>query len=46
MEKIKVNLKENSYDILIGNELLRNIENIIDNNSKRHFIITDKHVDA
>lgn len=46
MEKIKVNLKENSYDILIGNGLLRNIENIIDNNSKRNFIITDKNVDA
>ncbi|MCK9267650.1 MAG: 3-dehydroquinate synthase [Alkaliphilus sp.] len=46
MEKIKVNLKENSYDILIGNGLLENIENIIDNNSKRNFIITDKNVDA
>lgn len=46
MEKIKVNLKENSYDILIGNGLLRNLENIIDNNSKQNFIITDKNVDA
>ncbi|HZJ76150.1 MAG TPA: 3-dehydroquinate synthase [Oscillospiraceae bacterium] len=46
MEKIKVNLRENSYDILIGNGLLRNLENIIDNNSKPNFIITDKNVDA
>ena len=46
MEKIRVNLKENSYDILIGNGLLRNLENIIDNNSKQNFIITDKNVDA
>lgn len=46
MEKIRVNLRENSYDILIGNGLLKNLENIIDDNSKRYFIITDKNVDA
>ncbi len=46
MEKVKVNLKENGYSILIGNGLLKNLENLIENNTEQDFIITDKNVDA
>ena len=45
MEKIKVDLKENGYEILIGANLLGNLENLIDNGSERGFIITDENVD-
>ncbi|HZX21138.1 MAG TPA: 3-dehydroquinate synthase [Clostridia bacterium] len=46
MEKVRVDLKENSYNILIGNGLLKNLENLIKKGPEQNFIITDKNVDA
>ena len=45
MEKINIDLKENSYDILIGRGILDNIEDLIQDNGETNFIITDRNVD-
>ena len=45
MEKINIDLNENSYDILIGKNVLDNIDDLIDDNGETNFIITDKNVD-
>ena len=46
MEKISIDLNKNSYDILIGKDILDNVGNLIDDNGEINFIITDKNVDA
>lgn len=44
MEKINIDLNEKSYDILIGKDILDNIEALIQDNGETNFIITDKNV--
>ena len=44
MEKINIDLNENSYDILIGKNILDNIDDLIQDNEESNFIITDKDV--
>ena len=44
MEKINIDLNENSYDILIGKNILDNIDDLIQDNEESNFIITDKNV--
>lgn len=44
MEKINIDLNENSYDILIGKNILDNIEDLIQDNGESNFIITDQNV--
>ncbi len=46
MEKARVDLNENSYNILIGTNILKDLKNLIDNNSEQNFIITDKNMNA
>lgn len=46
MEKINVDLNEKNYDILIGKDILDNIEDLIDDNEETNFIITDRNVNA
>lgn len=46
MERVKIDLKENSYNILIKSNLLEELDNLIEENSEQNFIITDKNVDA
>ena len=46
MEKINIDLGENSYDILIGTDILGNLKDLIGGNSEQNFIITDKNVDV
>ena len=46
MEKARVDLNENSYNILIGTNILKDLKNLIDNNSEQNFIITDKNIDS
>ena len=43
MEKVRVNLKENSYNILIGKGLLGDLENLAEHSPEQNFIITDKY---
>ncbi len=49
MEKIKINLNKNSYNILIGTDIFKNPEELSENpgenNSEQTFVITDKNVD-
>ena len=45
MEKVSIDLNENSYDILIGSNILDNIQDLIDDNGETNLIITDKSVD-
>ncbi|MDI9476915.1 MAG: 3-dehydroquinate synthase [Natronincolaceae bacterium] len=46
MEKVRVNLKENSYNILIGKGLLGDLENLAEHSPEQNFIITDKNINA
>lgn len=46
MERINIDLNQKSYDILIGKNILQNIENLIDDNKETNFIITDSKVDT
>lgn len=45
MEKVKIDLNENSYEILIKSGLLGDLEGLIGRNSEQNFIITDRNVD-
>ena len=44
MEKINISLNENSYDIIIGKNILDNIDDLIQDNGENNFIITDVNV--
>lgn len=46
MERVKIDLGENSYNILIEKGLLRSLRNLIDHNLEQNFIITDTNVDT
>lgn len=46
MEKINIGLNGKSYDILIGRNILDNIDDLIDDQGETNFIITDKNVDS
>ena len=44
-KKIRIDLKEGSYNILIGTDILENLKNLIrDNKSEQNYVITDKNV--
>ena len=45
MEKVRIDLNENSYDILIGTNISNDLNVLIDKGSEHNFIITDKNVD-
>lgn len=44
MEKVKVNLNEYSYDILIAHNLTDELYKLIEHNSEKNFIITEKNL--
>ncbi len=45
MEVIPIDLDENSYDIIIGENLLKNLDDILSIEDERNFILTDRNVD-
>ncbi|HZK56733.1 MAG TPA: 3-dehydroquinate synthase [Clostridia bacterium] len=46
MERVKIDLGKNSYDILIGKNLLKDLKNLIGASSEQNFIVTDKNINA
>ncbi|TJX14213.1 3-dehydroquinate synthase [Tissierella creatinini] len=45
MEVIPIDLDENSYDIIIGENLINNLDDILSIKDERNFILTDRNVD-